>query len=405
MILSGRENEMKKVTEARTRRVILRAVLAVLLFMVLRMSAFATEDDVTGGTATVKAGKKDIRVRATAVDGKEVTKVKGGDSFTIVSSTQGSDGYTWYEISGTVGGANITGFVRSDFVDVTAPEPTETEEPEETDAPPADDGGSTDTSSSDNSGAANTTMGSILAMDPPVDEAGNAQQPPVLPEGFYDTRIRVGDREVQAWTNDTFYIFYATSPSGNVGWYLYDSAEGRWVRYMDFLLNSAATAPAETTEGGGSSVLTIILIVVILVLGVACGFMALKLFGGSRDDDDYVDDDDDDDDYRPVRRQQSSSRQNVSPSRGSSQGVQQRSAAPSRAAQPTNVRTVTPQSASRPAQPQGSGQVVRRQGGSAQPVTRRSPQGGAGRAPQGMQGSRSQGVRQSRPSMNDEDED
>ncbi|MBO6206099.1 MAG: hypothetical protein J6O73_04080, partial [Lachnospiraceae bacterium] len=56
-----------------------------------------------------------------------------GDTFTIVSSTEGSDGYTWYEITGEVNGSSINGYIRSDFVDVTEAAPEETGEaaPEE----------------------------------------------------------------------------------------------------------------------------------------------------------------------------------------------------------------------------------------------------------------------------------
>jgi hypothetical protein len=68
--------------------------------------------------------------------------------------------------------------------------------------------------------------GSILAMEPPEN------YPLWTPKSFEQTRIRVGNREVTAWADKTYYIFYGVSPIGNVGWFLYDSAEGQWVRYL-----------------------------------------------------------------------------------------------------------------------------------------------------------------------------
>ncbi len=82
---------------------------------------------------------------------------------------------------------------------------------------------------------ASGVQGTILAMDPPAGEDGSDPKLPEFPAGFYATSIRVGDCEVPAWTNDIFYIFYANSPSGNVGWFLYDSYEARWIRYKESL--------------------------------------------------------------------------------------------------------------------------------------------------------------------------
>lgn len=90
--------------------------------------------------------------------------------------------------------------------------------------------------------------GSIAPMEPPLDSSGNPMKP-VLPDGFKDVKIRINGTEVTAWTNNTFYIFFATSPEGNTGWYLYDTAEGRWIRYTDFLPDLAEDGNrTETTE-------------------------------------------------------------------------------------------------------------------------------------------------------------
>ena len=240
-------------------------MLVAVLFFAMQLFVHATDDEATTGTATVKAGKQNVNVRATAVDGTSVAHVTGGDSFTVQGKVNGSDNYVWYEISGTAGGTTIHGYIREDMVDVTWDEPESSDDSGEADAPsdtPAEGGG-------DQTPEPAATMGSILAMDPPVGEDGNVSAPN-LPAGFEETRIMVGDREVQAWEkDDTFYIFYANSPSGNVGWFLYDSAEGRWVRYIDFLLETGAPAAEAKTGGGASKGVVIALIILVVILALA----------------------------------------------------------------------------------------------------------------------------------------
>ena len=393
-------------------------MLVAVLFFAMQLFAHATDDEATTGTATVKAGKQNVNVRATAVDGTSVAHVTGGDSFTVQGKVNGSDNYVWYEISGTAGGTTIHGYIREDMVDVTWDEPDSSDDSGEADAPsdtPAEGGG-------DQTPEPAATMGSILAMDPPVGEDGNVSAPN-LPAGFEETRIRVGDREVQAWEkDDTFYIFYANSPSGNVGWFLYDSAEGRWVRYIDFLLETGAPAAEAKTGGGASKGVVIALIILVVILALTSAFMGYKLFAGK----DYADDDDDDDDedYRPRRqnntrpsgqtgtsqqrpvqsRPQNGSQRPVNGSRPQQPGGQRPVGSP-RPQQPGGQRPVggpRPQQpgGQRPVggpRPQNPGQTpVRRQSQPGAPVNRRPVQGSGAARPQG--------VRQSRPVDDDDDE-
>ena len=374
-------------------------LVAVVMLFAMQMFAHATEGD----TVTVKSGKTDVKVRASAVNGSEVAKVNGGDTFTIVSTTEGSDGYTWYQISGEVNGTAIDGYIRSDFVDVTAaaaapeeggeaaPEEGGEAAPEEGGEAPAETG--TDTTQ--------VVSGSIVPMDPPAGEDG-ASEKPVLPEGFSEVKIRINGREVSAWTNETFFIFYASSPEGNTGWYLYDGTEGRWIRYTDFLLNTGSAQASEVKGEGVSVTIVIVMGVVIAILVIACGFLGFKAFGSKNDDDDddddYDDDDDDDDDeeedYRPVKKQPAA-RTQTRPAPQGGQGQPVRRAPQGGQGQP--VRRAPQGGQGQPVRraPQGGqGQPVRRapQGGA--PVTRRSPQGGAQRPQQ----------RQSRPIVDDDEE-
>lgn len=362
-------------------------MLAVVLFISMQLFAHATAE---GGTATVKAGKTDVKVRASAVNGSEVAKVNGGDTFTIVSSTEGSDGYTWYEITGEVNGSSINGYIRSDFVDVTEAAAEESGEAAPAEGGDAGEGGDAAPAETGSDATTPVVSGSISPMEPQNGEDGNPQAPQ-LPDGFHDVKIRINGREVSAWTNDVFYIFYASSPEGNTGWYLYDSAEGRWIRYTDFLLNSAAGQTEAAPVQGVSTTIVIVMGAVIAILLIACGFLAVKAFGHNNDDDDDDDDyddddeeDDDEEDYRPVVKKQAVRPQQ----RPAQQGAPQR---------PTQPRQGQPrQGQGAPRQGQGAprqGQPVRRNPQGGAPVTRRSPQGGAQRPQQ----------RQSRP-VNDDEE-
>ena len=77
-----------------------------------------------------------------------------------------------------------------------------------------------------------SSVTSLLGIEPPKDSSGQYQKPEFIPVGFKETEIKIGGDIIPAWNKDDFYIFYAKSPSGRVGWFLYDSYEGRWVRYL-----------------------------------------------------------------------------------------------------------------------------------------------------------------------------
>lgn len=413
-----RDGEMESKKSNYLSRYGLAFILVAVLFFTMQLFAHATDDEATTGTATVKAGKQNVNVRASAVDGASVAHVTGGDSFTVQGKVNGSDNYVWYEISGTSGGANIHGYIREDMVDVVWDEASgDTGSEDGGDQPadtPADGGG-------DQTPEATGTMGSILAMDPPVGEDGSVAAPN-LPEGFSETRIRVGDREVQAWEkDDTFYIFYANSPSGNVGWFLYDQGEGRWVRYIDFLLESGTPAAEAKTGGGASKGVVIALIIVVVILALACAFMAYKLFAGKDYEDD--DDDDDDDDYRPRRQvntKPAAPVQGQGRPQGQSRPQGQRPAGAPVQGRPQGQRPAgTPGQVQRPSQrpvggPRPAGAPGQRPQGQRpagapgqQPVRRQSQPGAPGQRqarPQGGQMARPQAGRQSRP-IDDEDDE
>ncbi len=72
---------------------------------------------------------------------------------------------------------------------------------------------------------------SILPMDPPANENGELCIP-YLPKDFKEELIRTSLDETFGYTDEVFYVFYARSPEGNCGWYMYDFLEGRWIRFV-----------------------------------------------------------------------------------------------------------------------------------------------------------------------------
>ena len=100
-------------------------------------------------SATVTNGQK-VRVRSNAsTTSSIVTSVQSGLALTVTGQATGTDGKTWYQVEFIANGANVVGFIRSDYVslsgevvpaDAATPEepaaepqvPEETQEPEQT---------------------------------------------------------------------------------------------------------------------------------------------------------------------------------------------------------------------------------------------------------------------------------
>ena len=82
-------------------------------------TATSTEN-VTKGTIKGTA----VRIRESAVNGTVVVQLNTDHSVTINGETTGSDGYKWYQVSFEYGGAAKSGYVRSDYVNITQTEYT-----------------------------------------------------------------------------------------------------------------------------------------------------------------------------------------------------------------------------------------------------------------------------------------
>ncbi len=80
---------------------------------------------------TGTANADGVNVRSAAVNGELVGSLSKGDEVTVNDQTTGSDGNTWYQITFTFNGSEVTGYVRGDFLDVVADETEDTAEEEE----------------------------------------------------------------------------------------------------------------------------------------------------------------------------------------------------------------------------------------------------------------------------------
>jgi uncharacterized protein YgiM (DUF1202 family) len=379
--------------------------LAVAVSVLLTARLFAQAASTAGEGGTVEVNTTDVNVRVSADAGSQkVGQVTTGEKFTVLGSTTGADGKLWYNISGTIGGQETTGYIRSDFVNVIdagngggASEGGDADAPETSEEPEASEPSGEDVTSS----ISNTSY-AATALQPESD-------PPVIPEGFTEIKLKVaGADDVRGWSNGKFTIFYG-SDQAYTGWFLYENETYRYVRYTDFLLNMGTGSDEGKSKGGNG--LNIFLLVLCIILAAACVVMGIKLFGNR--DDDYDDDDDDDEeddgDFRPAKRggdrPQRESARPVRPGQGGaaagSRPVSARSAEggarPQRPAGDRPVRQGRPaEGGARPQRPAGDRPV--RQG--------RAPEGSARTvaAPTRRSGGAQQ-VRQSRPADDFDDED
>ncbi len=185
---------------------------------IISRNGVAVEETVV---AILKSGKNNINVRSKPVDGDSIAYLSSGEKYEILLGVKGTDGYVWYEIFGVCGGNVFRGYVREDMVDV------------------------------DMEGIAvqNNVNTSTLSIIQPPDNKSFSKL------GFKETTVRMNGTEANAWVLDNqIYMLYATTPSGYTGWVVYDSQEGRWIRYDGFLVNdNYSWSSADTWENVAST--------------------------------------------------------------------------------------------------------------------------------------------------------
>lgn len=267
--------------------------------MAMGITVWATAEP--GTTIYIVDGKQGVNIRSQAsTDSEPVGKLDGGAALTVISVVS-AGGNNWYQVECVINGETKTGYIREDLVEVpeSGGEPADVETPEgggegvPEDAPPAPE---------ETMPANSATILDLIVMD-------SGTVPESLPAGFRSATMELNDIVLPAWTDDAnqYYIFYATAQDGTTGWFLIDSALGKYIRY-----NNMFGTAEETVSSNGSGVSKtafIIVVVFCVVLVAATAVMGIKLMngGGSDDYDDYDDDDDydDEEDEGPRKRRSS----------------------------------------------------------------------------------------------------
>lgn len=204
----------------------------------------------TSSAAKVRVVPSSARLRAEAsTDSDQVGSLSSGDEIAVVGETTGSDGNTWYQVSGDINGETVTGYIRSDLVEVT--ETVQAEPATETPAEPA--------------------------TETPA--------------------------ETESTSTDEYSVSYADDGTGVSDWYLNDNVNGTRYKITD-LLNAQQTNESNIAvmeeQTGSMRMIIIILAVIIGLLVVVVTILIFKLRSsyeddGFDDDEDYDEDEDEDD--------------------------------------------------------------------------------------------------------------
>ena len=204
----------------------------------------------TSTAARVRVIPASARVRSEAsTDSSQSGSLSSGDEIDVVGETTGSDGNLWYQFAGEVGGQMVTGYIRSDLVEVT--ETAQAETPAET----------------------------------------PSETPSEAPSETVNT------------PTDEYSVSYADDGTGTgvSDWYLNDNINGTRYKIGD-LLNAQQTNESNIAvmeeQTGNMRMIIIILAVIIALLVIVITILIFRLRNSYEDDgydaDDYGDDDDDD---------------------------------------------------------------------------------------------------------------
>lgn len=198
--------------------------------------------------ANVSGGDVNVRESASTSSNK-LGKALNGSALIVTGKMTGADGKLWYQVSLTLDGNTVSGFIRSDYVTlgdvIPEPEPEPTPDPE---------------------------------PEPTPDEA-----PPQTETKQYDT--------VQE-----------TKEDGTTEWYLYDMHDAdreNWLKYPIPRLLEAAQEYEDSAKQAGQQKLIIIgmgVVIILLVLGITLLFF--KMRDASYDEDE----DEEEEEPVPVRR-------------------------------------------------------------------------------------------------------
>jgi len=202
--------------------------------------------NVTGG---------DVNVReAAGTNSNKVAKAPNGTALIVSGKATGADGKIWYQVSLTVDGNEVSGFIRSDYV----------------------------------------TLGDVI----PEPDPEPAPEPEPDPEPASDTQ------QTQAETKQ-YDTVQETKEDGTTEWYLYDMHDAdreKWFKYpIPKLLEAAQEYEASGSSVAQQKIIIIVMGVIIILLALGITLLFFKLKDASLEDEE----DDEDESYEetvPIRR-------------------------------------------------------------------------------------------------------
>lgn len=214
--------------------------------------------------------KDQVSVRESAsTNSTKKTTARAGQALSITGQATGDDGKIWYQVSYD----NVTGFIRSDFIDTSAG--SELGEPEVIEVP---------------------------ADDVMINEFEGED------DFFYeDDDVIYEDVPVATTINDDYELKYEANDEGVEMWYLYDHIKGtRQSLDNIFAVMQQSQNMQAQDSGDASKMRTIIIImgVAILILVIAVTVLIFKLRDSYDDWDEEDDEEEEDEDEEPVKTKQ-----------------------------------------------------------------------------------------------------
>lgn len=263
--------------------------------------AVVTVDVTATDAKTVYIAGSSANIRQDAsTDSARVAQAQGGSKVTIIGEATGSDGKKWYQIQFDANGTTLKGFIRSDLVTTEAPTQTpevteiEGEMGEGNDSEVSETPSSEDTPNAPSSEQPQVPVASdsnVLTILEPISDVE------ILPDGFEQTELVLGDEVYTVWGKGQFYVMYASVNDEDPQYYLYDTINKSYVTYTGLLSAKDVATPVKEKESIFSW-LTIVCLALIGVLVIVIIILGIKLANaGYREDDDDDDEDEEDEDY------------------------------------------------------------------------------------------------------------
>ena len=239
-------------------------------------------------TGTVSVESARVRQEA-STDAELVGSLASGDTVDVIGETE-SGGSTWYNVSFTQDGQEVTGWLRSDLLTVTGTD--DTEAPAETEEPVSE------------------SPAPSYTVQEPAEAYTDAAS-------LVQTTIDVNGQSYTAYqanADTALYLVYAAAPDGSAGWYWYDPAQGTFQQDLGQFgsqglvtaLQNELTSLKESSASSlsmrlyiiiGLGVLSVVLLVLVIVFAIRSRNAEYEYY-----DDDEDEDEEPEDDEKPSRK-------------------------------------------------------------------------------------------------------